>query len=176
MGITESPGCDYYVRYTISQGTSVKAIDTANGNKLIGVRGHRIVNRGDECDYDPPADEPFDKVVDLVDHCWNKVDPWKRFDVDKFLECKFLTVDRNYRGQNIGVKMMNFTVDFMRANDVPLIYIFGSSYYTAEIMKKMDFEVLEVANYADYKENGKAVFKPAHPHTFYIVGVKWIIK
>lgn len=174
MNLKESRGCDYYIRYAIEQGTSVMAIDTSKDNLIVGLRGHRVYQRGEKDAYNPPEDEKWNRLMTLGNFAFKRVDVWSKCDVEKILEAKFLTVHRDYRGRNLSVKMMEFTFDFMRREKIPLFYLWATSEYTKIVVRKLGFQIADEMDYKDYKVDGKQVFKPEEPHSGYAIYVKWV--
>lgn len=175
MNLKVSPGHDYYVRYVIEQGNSVMAIDTSKNDKIVGLRGHRVNNRNESvAAYNSPEDEKWDRVYSLGSFAFNRVDPWNKYDIDSMLEAKFLAVHREYRGMNIGVMMIQFTLDFMRREKIPLFYLWATNEYTKNVVGKLGFEKVDEMNYTDYKVDGKQVFFPPEMHPSYAIYVKWV--
>lgn len=175
MNLKVSPGCDYYIRHVIEQGNSVMAIDTTKNDQIVGLRGHRV-NKRDEpvAAYNPPEDEKWDRVYALGSFAFNRVDPWNKFKVDSMLEAKFLAVHREYRGMNIGVKMIQFTMDFMRREKIPLFYLWATNEYTKIVVGKLGFEKVDEMKYTEYKVDGEQVFYPPDMHPSYAIYVKWL--
>lgn len=152
------------------------AIDTANGNKIVGVRAHRVQTRGVVDDTGPvevtdPRSAAFDNLVSFA---FDRYNPWAHLLVDKFLHFKFLVVDKDYRGQNIGVKMTNFTLDWMREQGIPLAYVMVTNIYSKAVLEKAGFIAVDEMKYEDYKVDGKAVFCPEPIHTAFSTLIKWV--
>lgn len=167
---------DYFTRYYIEQGASVIALDTAQNNKIVGVRVHRVVRRGDQDTFDPPPsnDENVDKILRYLEFAHKQFNPFASYDIDKFLDCCFIAVHRDYRGHNLGSRMMEFTFEFMRREKIPLISVLVSSKYSRDIMEKLGFRVHFEMAYEDYKENGQKVFFPDEIHKGFAVLSKFI--
>lgn len=174
MNLKVSPGHDYYIRYVLDQGISVMAIDVSKENQIVGLRGHRVIKRGEKSQYQPPKDELWERFMALNDFAFDRVDVWNKYEIESMVECKFLTVDREYRGRGISGKMMEFTFDYMRREKVPLIYCWATSYYTKVVMTKLGFTVVDEMLYEDYKVNGKQVFCPAEVHKGYTILIKMV--
>lgn len=188
--ISATDGLDDYFRHSVEQGTSVMAIDTANNNKIVGVRAHRVEKRGereksqeeekeDKKDDVPAKDKAAEAcaaLLRLVDFAYDRFNPWEKLDVDQLLYFKFLIVHRDYRGRNIGVKMTDFTFDFMRREKIPVAYVLATSAYSKAVFKKTGFVVVDEMAYEDYKEDGKVVFcpEPREVHTGFATCVKWV--
>lgn len=151
------------------------AIDTANNNKIVGVRAHRRTKTSekDEIPIENLGD-PLIKLLKLVATCEEHYNPRKELKVPEYLHLKYLCVDRDYRGRNISLKMMNFTFDFMRREQIPVAYVFASSFYSQQVFLKMDFEVVYEIPYEDYKVDGEVVFKMGPVHTKCACLIKWI--
>lgn len=164
-----------YFRHSIEQGTSVMAIDTADNNKIVGVRAHRVTKvTEEETPLDKLPSDPLTPLIKLQAHCQERYDPKKRLNVEEFLYLKFLCVRRDCRGRNIGVKLMEFTFDFMRREKIPVAYVFASSAYSQRVFQKLEFETVYEMPYEDYKVDGKVVFKVGGIHTKCACLIKWI--
>lgn len=175
IGLTDSPLLRAYFRHSIEQGTSVMAIDTSNNNKIVGVRAHRRT-KPSEKDEIPVEylNDPLMTFVQFIATCEEQYDPHTELKVPEYLHMKYLCVDRNYRGRNISVKMMDFTFDFMRKEQIPVAYVVASSAYSLQVFLKCDFEVVHQIQYEDYKVDGEVVFKTGPVHTKCALLIKWI--
>lgn len=169
---------EHYFRHTLEQGTSVMAIDTANGNKVVGVRAHRVERRGDvpkEEQVPLETDAPTEAVLGFLQYSYNRCNPWTIVDEDSMLCFKFLVVDKEYRGRNISGKMMELTMDYMRSEGIPVAYVQATSAYSQAVFKKLNFEQVDEILYEDYKVDGKVVFHPDQPiHKRYAAFIKRI--
>lgn len=153
------------------------AIDTANNNKIVGVRAHRVVTKDEETPSGQSSDSDDSSsnlLMDLVDYMIGRYNPWKELGVDKILHFKYLLVHPEYRGRNIGAIMTKFTFDFMQRENIPVAYVLATSIYSQAVFKKTGFQVVDEVNYADYKKNGKRVFEPAPIHQSCMTLVKWV--
>lgn len=170
-----SPAFDQSIRHTIEQGTSIKAVDTSRANQMVGVRAHRIQRRGEVDDFVPALNDPLgSKLGGFMAFTWDRLDFWNRFEVDTIVHGKFLSVLKEYRGQNIAGKMMEATMDWMRQERIPLIYVPCSSIYTVRVLKRLNFEVIDKFDYSEFKVDGKQVLFPKEPHTAFTSCVKFV--
>lgn len=178
MGVTQSIIFEHYYRWAVSQGTSIMAIDTANGNKIVGVRAHRVERRCVPSDPltvpDGVDDPPGAAVSKLVELCYDRWNPWDKSDVDSFLYFKFLAVHKDYRGQGVSVKMMDATFEFMRSHGIPLAYVWACSFYSQNVFRQLGFETVDQINYEEYVVDGSVVFRPEKPHVSCNTMVKWL--
>lgn len=85
-------------------------------------------------------------------------------DLDKYLDAKILAVNSNYRGYGIAGKLMERTVQYVRENDIKLIQVLCSSYYSARVCEKMGFKKVYVLPFVDYVVGGENPILPAEPH------------
>lgn len=165
---------DPFFQSVIEQGTSVMAIDTANGNEIVGVRAHLVKQRGEvECIPPGLTDERAIAMESLVSFAFDRYNPWTHLLVDKFLHFKFLVVQENYRGQNIGVQMTKFTLDWMRQQGIPVAYVWATNIYSKRSLEKAGFITVDEMKYEDYEVNGKVVFRPPSIHTGFATLIKW---
>lgn len=149
------------------------AVDTANNDRIVGIRAHRVEYKGGQ-EKESPENITDRKVPALIRYAYKNFNPFEKLNVDKYLHFKFLCVDRNYRGRNISVKMMESTFDFMRKENIPLAYVFATSFYSQAVFKKLGFGMVDSMDYADYKVNGQVVFAPDPIHKGWATFIKWI--
>lgn len=86
-------------------------------------------------------------------------------EVDKFLDCKILTVNSNYRGYGIAGKLMEHTIQYMKEHKITLVHVLCSSHFSARVCEKMGFKKVYVLPFADYVVDGENPILPAAPHT-----------
>lgn len=152
------------------------AIDTADNNRIVGVRAHRVTKITEpEIPLEKlPSEDPLIPVLKLLAHCQDRYDPKKELKVDEFLYFKFLCVRRDCRGWNIGFRMTEFTFDFMRKEKIPVAYVFASSAYSQRVFLKLNFEIVDEMPYEDYQVDGRVVFKMDGIHTKCACLIKWV--
>ena len=86
-------------------------------------------------------------------------------EVDVVLDGKILSVDSSYRGKGIANELTRLTLEYMRDNQIPLMNVLCSSHFSAQLMKKLNFESVFVMPFSEYvDDNGDQVLKPDHPH------------
>lgn len=101
----------------------------------------------------------------LMDHVDEQFDIFELYpDIDRFLDCKIISVDTNYRGMGIAGMLTDRTLDYASRNGIKLIHVLCSSHFSARVMEKMDFNEVYRLPYADYLVNGEQVFDPEKPH------------
>lgn len=84
--------------------------------------------------------------------------------VDKYLDAKILSVNEMYRGQGIGVKLTERTIEYTRANNIPVISMLCTSRFSARVCEKLNFKRVYALNYKDYFIEGRNPILPAEPH------------
>lgn len=102
------------------------------------------------------------KFLDFIDTQFNLFDSYP--DIDKYLDAKMLSVKETYGGRGIGGKLTELTIEYMRANNIPVISMLCSSHFTGLICEKMNFKREYALNYAEYFVDGKNPILPAEPH------------
>lgn len=153
------------------------AIDSAKNNKIVGVRVHELVKREDRIQesLDPSEIDNTNPIRMFLDFCLSQFDPWSAYpEIDSMMDGIFIAVHKEYRGRNLGIRMMEFTFEFMRNEKIPLYFLIVTSKYSRAMMKKLDFETVFEIRYEDYKVDGKRVFYPEEIHTGATVMVKRI--
>jgi len=80
------------------------------------------------------------------------------------LDGKILSVNSNYRGMGIAGKLTERAYEFMHANQISVYHVMCTSHYSAVVMEKLGFHDVFNLKFADYKQDGEVVLKPATPH------------
>lgn len=155
------------------------AVDNrANGNKIVGVRAHRILKRNDAQTKDEKGSEGISataaSIIRFLDFVSSQYDPWTQLDMNSILSFQYMAVHRDYRGRHISSKMLEFTFDFMRHEKIPLAHVVATSAYSQAVFKKLKFDLVYQIKYEDYKVDGKVVFHTEPPHTQCAIFIKWI--
>lgn len=152
------------------------AVDTANGNKIVGVRAHRVQRRDEQVEENNHEEgDPCAPLLQLVDFAFQRYNPWTKLGIEKLLYFKFLSVHRDYRGRGVSAKMMEFTFDFMRRERIPVAYVLASSAFSQAVFRKAGFQLVDEMRYEDYKVDGKRVFQPKDEvHNGWATLIKWI--
>lgn len=159
----------------MQKGTSVMAVDTEKDDKIVGVRVTKVVKRNDPDDWNPPEDRIMAPIFKILHFAYSQFNPWNEFkQIDRLLDCQFVSVHQDYFGKNLAVSMMELVFDMMRREKIPLAYVVVTSKYSRAVMEKMGFEAVYEMQYKDYKVNGQQVFDPQPEHTGFAVMIKWM--
>lgn len=169
LDLGECPELEEYASKSIKDGCSFKAMSSSG--EIIGVFLNGIMKRP-PTDYvpEPAADscqhEKFRKVLGLMDLIDTRFSVFDQFpEVDMALDGKILSVDSTYRGKGIANELTRMTLDWMRENRIPLMHVLCSSHFSAQLMKKLQFDSVFVMPLADYMDaDGVQVLQPDLPH------------
>lgn len=172
LNLAYNPKLDKMVLRDIQQGCSVMARDTANNNQIVGVNVNWIQKPNE-------PEEEVEEINAIMDRFFKFVmtqfDPWKEFShIDSLLDCKLVAVHKEYRGQNICRKLVEFTFDFMRRQKIPLATVFVTGKFSRDVMDRMGYNPVYELLYEDYKVDGKQVFYPEEIHKGCAVMLKWV--
>lgn len=85
-----------------------------------------------------------------------------------------MTVNTNYRGAGIAVKVKERAFDFMKENNITVTTSLCTSLYSTRVCEKMGYKLVYELPFKDYIVNGKNPLLPADPHTAVRVLVKRI--
>uniref|UniRef100_A0AAG5DRM4 aralkylamine N-acetyltransferase n=2 Tax=Anopheles atroparvus TaxID=41427 RepID=A0AAG5DRM4_ANOAO len=158
-----------YCTKNLSEHSSFKAVNSRG--EIVGVTLNGTIMKpqpGDE----PPAKladnclhPKFRKIMALMDHVDEQFDIFELYpDIDRFLDCKIISVDTRYRGMGIAGMLTDRTLDYATRNGIKLLHVLCSSHFSARVMEKMDFSEVYRLPYADYRVDGEQVFDPEQPH------------
>lgn len=110
------------------------------------------------------------EMFQYVDSQWNVFAEYPH--IDKFLDCKILTVERNYHKRGIATMMIERTIEYVRANNIPILFVMATNTFTAKACQKYNLQRKYQLNFADYFVDGKNPILPAAPHKTLIILVK----
>lgn len=123
-------------------------------------------------DYVPEPAAPscehakFKKILGLMDLVETKFSVFDLFpEVEVALDGKILSVDSTYRGKGIANELTRLTLDYMRENKITLMNVMCTSHFSAQLMKKLNFESVFVLPLSEYKDaDGVQILQPDLPH------------
>lgn len=102
------------------------------------------------------------KWFEYVDSKYSVFDSYP--DIDRYLDAKIISVNKNYCGKGIAGKLTDRTIEYCRANNIPVFSMTCSSEYSARVCKKSGFKQVFELNFKDYVVDGKNPILPAEPH------------
>lgn len=127
---------------------------------LFQTSGQPQANLADACKH-----EKFKKILKIVDFIDSKFNLFNVYpNISKYLDAKVMSVDGKYHGQGIGTKLVKRTIEHMRANNIPVISMLCTSFFSAHVCEKLNFKRVYGLKYADYVVDGKNPLLPADPH------------
>ncbi|XP_058060360.1 arylalkylamine N-acetyltransferase 1 isoform X1 [Anopheles bellator] len=158
-----------YATKSLGEKSSYKAV---NGRgEIVGVILNGTIMKPQPGDDPSPklADKcehpKFKKIMAMMDHVDEQFDIFELYpEIDRFLDCKIISVDTRYRGMGIAGMLTDRTLEYASRNGIKLMHVLCSSHYSARVMEKMDFGEVYRMEYADYRVNGEQVFDPEKPH------------
>lgn len=112
-------------------------------------------------------------MFEYVEHNFNVFDLYPN--IDRYMDGKILSVNSNYRGYGIAGKLTERTVQYMRANNIPVIHVMCSSHFSARVCEKLNFQTVYELPFVDYVVDGENPIVPAAPHTAIRILVKEIV-
>ncbi|XP_052899148.1 arylalkylamine N-acetyltransferase 1 isoform X2 [Anopheles moucheti] len=158
-----------YCTKSLGEHSSFKAVNSRG--EIVGVILNGTIMKPQPGDEPPEklatncAHPKFRKIMALMDHVDEMFDIFELYpDIDRFLDCKIISVDTNYRGLGIAGMLTDRALEYASLNDIKLIHVLCSSHFSARVMEKMDFTEVFRLPYADYLVNGEQVFDPEKPH------------
>lgn len=98
----------------------------------------------------------------FIDSQWNVFAVYPN--IDKYLEIRVLFVNINYRGCGIATMLVERTAEYVRAHNIPLMFVMPSSIFTAKACERNKFKQVYQLNFADYFVDGKNPIVPPEPH------------
>lgn len=124
------------------------------------------------------ADHLFEEAANLAGTKWGRIlgflaiaerdaNVFERLNVTKALHVHAMGVDASLRGRRIGEKLVTALASRGRELGYPVFTSDCSSVYSARMMKRLGFELLNRLPYTDYVDDaGKQLIKPPAPHEY----------
>ncbi|XP_031625920.1 dopamine N-acetyltransferase-like [Contarinia nasturtii] len=159
---------DSYTQKALVDKCSFKAVN-AHG-EIIGVIVNAIAKKPNPNDpihsYSAGCKDPkFKKILMLFDYIDEQFNTFKLYpDIATYLDVAILSVNANYRGYGVAGMLMEKTLKYMRENEIKVVRVLCTSFYSARVCEKTGFKKVYNLPYADYKVDGVTVFKPEKPH------------
>lgn len=120
------------------------------------------------------ANPKFRKILGLMDLVDSKYDFFEKYPhVDRGMEIKILSVDPEYRGRGIAHGLTRISMDYLRENHIPVMFVLCTSHFSARVMMKLNFECEFVLPFTEYLKDGVQVLKPDPPHLQAEIMIKW---
>ena len=135
------------------------ALISLKSDTIVGMRVMRISTIEDKFkveDFQSPAAK---SMIQFLDYAKERLDVFKYYNVNEAVDLFGLSVDRDYRRQGIGLKLLKAALLFLTSMNLGPTLVKGgcSSNYSKRIYEKLDFEELFEIMYEDYKPDGKVV-------------------
>lgn len=107
----------------------------------------------------------FKKILTLMEYIDAHFSLFNLYpDINSYLDAKILSVNSNYRGYGIAGKLMERTIQYMRENDLNVVHVMCSSYFSARVCEKMNFRKVYELPFVDYVVDGENPIQPEAPH------------
>lgn len=113
------------------------------------------------------ADKLFADILNLLVYFEKTANIFERYNVKKALQYYAVSVHKEYRGENVPVKMDEVAEMNAKILGYPLKFAMITSFYTLQICKRLQLDCVQRLKYTDYKDSktGEQVFNPPPPHT-----------
>ncbi|CAG9821515.1 unnamed protein product [Phaedon cochleariae] len=151
---------DYCMKY-FDDGVTVVAFHNEN---IIAMCLAGITERG-KLDNFHCSDEMFLKTATFLGYVDQQADSFKQFpECDKALVINVVTVDTLYRGRGLASRLIQKTIELGKERGCGFVTAQCTNHFSALAMKKLGFQLHYSLDYADYKVDGKVVFRTKPPH------------
>lgn len=107
----------------------------------------------------------YGQIMKLLGIASREADVFQKYGVQKILYSFMSCVKPTLRGKNIGVRIKLELMDMGRRMGYKLITADCTSYYSARVCERLDWDRVNFLAYKDYvDENNEPIFKPPPPH------------
>ncbi|XP_022224855.2 dopamine N-acetyltransferase [Drosophila obscura] len=105
------------------------------------------------------------RILGLLARVEQETNVCQRYGVPSAIHVHALGIDHTLRGLGLGVRLMNAVAERARALGHPLVTVDCTSLYSARLMARLGYELINTLRYDDYlDETGQQVFRPPAPH------------
>ncbi|XP_055682788.1 arylalkylamine N-acetyltransferase 1-like [Lutzomyia longipalpis] len=163
LDLGECKELEIFSTESLCENVSFKAV--RNG-EILGVMINGIVHKHSEAPHtDFSGHEKFQKIITLSENLEHQCGIFERFpEIERYVDGRIMSVSSQARGLGIAGRLVEETLSHMGKENLPLIYIQCSSFYSARVLEKLNFEEILSLRYEDYRLEGKPVFTPEKPH------------
>ncbi|KAK5643356.1 hypothetical protein RI129_007201 [Pyrocoelia pectoralis] len=132
---------------------------------IIAICKIKLIKR-DDPEVNLKSDNPkLQKIFDFIHYIDKEGDLFRKYpNVDQVLQVMRLSVDTSWRRRGVAQNLIMKVREIASNLDVPLIRMECSSYYSAQLALKMNFQCVYKKPYEEYLEHGKPIFSPEYPH------------
>lgn len=195
LKLSDSPGFDEFFKEIFKISVSYKAVNREGS--IVGVLINRIVLKDVSSsiqlysfssnyykqtlqkplqlpeDFFKDKDETFCNYIGLAVNIDCIVNIFHLYpNINSYLEDFILSVDRNYRGMGIATKLIEKTFEFAEANELSVIRIDCTSYFTYKICLALGFHKIAEIPFKSIKAGKIDSLSIPEPHTMLYVAVK----
>ncbi|XP_064594754.1 uncharacterized protein LOC135461540 [Liolophura sinensis] len=163
--------CEAYVNYALAEAVHNKvsvAVEEKATGKIVGINMCVIATPENPQIWTFPDSDPncqkLRKDDEILHHLAITKDYFKHYGVDKILESRGMTVNKNYGRRGIGIKMFEKTLEIARHLGVQLAVIDCTSAHSRRIFDKLGFEKVNEIDLRDYRELGPLEIADDSPH------------
>lgn len=181
LGLGECKELEHFCWKDVKDNLSYKAID-ANGN-CVGVFLSALAFNS-ELDSEQQVDdddliykkhEKFYRIIKITDALDRRVNLPQRYpEVREYVAGKVISVDGMLRGRGIASQLLERTLQEMQQRSLPLMTIQCSSLFSAQVVLKMGFQLIDKIPYKEFLMDGKQAIAPKDPHTEMSAFMKWV--
>ena len=167
-----------FILSLLPEGNIIFAIDSSNENVAgLATFGRITKNYSNESwdESEATTNQKWRDILKFMSHIESKSNVCERYGVVEALHLHGVTVDKTYRGRNIGKKLFNECFDIAKGRNYQLVSADCTSVYSIHIAKSVGMELASTVTYDEYHEKiGEKIFSPIQPHTEIITFVKRI--
>lgn len=111
--------------------------------------------------------------MDYIETQFNIFDLYPNY--NQLLDGKIISVSGDYRGFGIAGALTEKTMECMKQQNIPVLHVLCSSYFSARVMEKLGFREVYSLAYSDFKINGVNSLSPKAPHKHVKILVKEVL-
>ncbi|KAB0799473.1 hypothetical protein PPYR_07353 [Photinus pyralis] len=134
-------------------------------SNIIAICKIELIKRDDAKTATKCANVQYQKILDFIEYIDREGDLFNKFpQVEQVLQIKRLSVDTAWRRRSVAQNIIMKIRELATAMNIQLIRMECTSYYSAQLAIKMNFQCFYRKKYTDYQKDGKPIFSPEYPH------------
>nr|CAD7260531.1 unnamed protein product [Timema shepardi] len=116
--------------------------------------------------------KPLRNVIQLLEHIEGQVNVFEKYNVNEYMAAMGLSVDREFRGQKLGLELLKARSDLGRSVGLKLTVTVFTAMASQIQAERAGFELLAEIDYKDYKVDGEVVYPNTMTKSFKLMALR----
>ncbi|BET01089.1 unnamed protein product [Nesidiocoris tenuis] len=161
---------------TLKDQLSIMAVHSPT-DQVAAVALNGILRNGDiEHSIEKLDDVPDEKFKTIFSHLYNinkSLNLFQRYDVDRMFECRILSVDSDFRGKGLAVRLAEKSEELAKAEGFKIFKTDTTGLFSQRTLLKLGHEPILEKRYEDIlSPEGERIFNTSPPHDSFKIMIK----